>query len=198
MPGRAQAILILPPQQKIQRDFLASWISCVSLGCPVHICNSSQPGLSAHGSLKSQGWQHLLAKILPFSSNTNTALCTAYLPGNLEGMKAISYLTAHFSVGGQCVLMCNSLCSRVRKLKIPKDETLTWGIWLVNYRKMPNGGKVLFSWFFCLFSFAFLPRSYCISCNSQDTHLKIKKKGEKWISIQVRAIIFNSPFLCPS
>lgn len=101
-----------------RRDFLASWISCISLECPVHICNSSQPGLSARGSLKSQGWQLLLAEILPFSSNTNTALCTVYLPGNSEGMKAISYLTAHFSVGGQCVLMCNSLCS-------PQE----WGSW---------------------------------------------------------------------
>lgn len=111
MPGRTQAVLVLPPQQKIQRDFLASQISCVSLDCPVHICNSSQPGLSAHGSLKSQSCQLLLAEVLPFSSNTNTALCTAYLPESLEARKAISYLTAHFSVGGQCVLMCNSLCS---------------------------------------------------------------------------------------
>lgn len=103
MPGRTQAVLILPPQQCIQRDFFASWISCVSLDCPVHICNSSQPGLSAHGSLKSQGWQLLLDEILPFSSNTNTDLCTVYLPGSWEGAKAISYLTGHFSVGGQCL-----------------------------------------------------------------------------------------------
>lgn len=117
MPGRTQAVLILSPQQKILRFFgLLNFLRL--LDCPVHICNSSQPGLSAHGSLKSQGWQFLLAEILPFSSNTNTALCTAYLPGSLEGRKATSYLTVCFSVGGQCALMGNSLCS-------PQE----WGSW---------------------------------------------------------------------
>lgn len=115
MPGRTQAVLILPSQQRIQRDFFASWISCVSLDCPVHICNSSQPGLSAHGSLKARAGNFFWLKSFP-SAVTQTlicALCTFLEAGTEQKQSLIWQVTSLWGVN-----VCNSLC-------FPQE----WGSW---------------------------------------------------------------------